>query len=33
MNQRRLELFMGVVSLLVLLAMLKVMLHFGHFTT
>jgi hypothetical protein len=32
-NQRRLELFMGVVSLLVLLAMLKVMLHFGHFTT
>jgi hypothetical protein len=33
MNQRHVELLMGAVVLLVLLAMLKVMLHFGHFTT
>jgi hypothetical protein len=33
MNQRDVELLMGAVGLLVLLAMLKVMLHFGHFTT
>jgi hypothetical protein len=33
MKQRHVELLMGAVVLLVLLAMLKVMLHFGHFTT
>ena len=33
MNQSDVELLMGAVVLLVLLAMLKIVVHFGHFTT